>query len=68
MGETKEQLMSEIEQARTALDRDLDALEQRVAEDTDWRLQIQRHPLLLAGAAIGCGLILGLFLASLNRA
>ena len=67
MGETKAQLVGEIEGARYALDRDLTALETRVHEEMDVRLQLQRHPWVLPAAIIGLGLMLGLIVAKLRR-
>lgn len=70
MGETKELLVDEIEEARSALDRDLTALESRVKKEADVRMQVERQvekrPWLVAVAAIGCGIFLGMIFAALS--
>lgn len=70
MGETKELIVDEIEQARSALDRDLDMLQARFKEDTDIKLQarrqVEQHPWLIPAAFIACGLLLGMIFASLS--
>lgn len=63
MGETKGAIMTEIDQARGALEKDLEALEARVREETDLHVQARRHPEivngLLIGIVVGGGLLLG---------
>jgi len=66
MGETKEQIIQEIGQARGALDKDLSALEARFKEDTNVRVQAERHPWAFVGMVIGAGLFLGLIFAGLS--
>jgi hypothetical protein len=67
MGETPDQLVQEIEQARTALDRDLQSLEQQIKHQVDRRIK----PLLVTAMALGCavlaGLVTRLVIRSLNR-
>jgi len=63
MGEAADQMIAEMEQARTALGHDLDALEAGIRRETDWRLQFRRHPWLVAG----CILVAGLLIAELVR-
>ena len=63
MGETTYQIIAEMEQARTDLGRDLDELEARVRRETDWRVQVRRHPWLV----VGCVVIVGLIIVKLVR-
>ena len=63
MGETTHQTIAEMEEARTALGRDLDDLEARIRQETDWRVQTRRHPWIV----LGCAFILGLLLVKLVR-
>jgi len=58
MGEAANRIVGEIEQARSALDRDLNALEAEVHYETDWRVQARRHPWIVLGCAIAVGLLL----------
>ncbi len=58
MGETADRIMDEIEQARKALDRDLAAFERGVKQETDWKVQFDRHPWAVLGAAFVLGFLL----------
>lgn len=70
MGETKEQIIEEIGRTRSVLDKDVNALEARFKarfkEETDVRVQAERHPWALVGMVIGTGLFLGMILAGLS--
>lgn len=55
MGERADQIEKEIQQERGELDKNLHELEQRVRDTTDWRVQFDRHPMLLLGVALGAG-------------
>jgi hypothetical protein len=60
MKESPEEIRREVEQAHARLTQDLNALEYRVKNVTDWRWQFQRHPWPILGAAFGAALLLGL--------
>jgi ElaB/YqjD/DUF883 family membrane-anchored ribosome-binding protein len=60
MAETEDQIIGEIEAARTRLGYDLRALENRVKQNTDWRLQFSRRPWTFVGLAFGAALLMGL--------
>ena len=47
------ELEAEIEDARKRLDRSLAELDKRRHEATDWRLQMRRHPRVVAGVGLG---------------
>lgn len=58
MGETSNQIEREIRVERTQLDRNLDDLQSKVEEVTNWRAQFQKRPMVMIGVAIGGGLLL----------
>jgi len=60
MGKTTIELEHEITQTRNRLGRNLNALENRLRENLDWRRQFSRKPGVFVGAAFGFGLIFGL--------
>ena len=64
MGETADQIRSEIEHTRSRLGQELDTLEQRVKRETDWRVQVNRHPWVFVGVAFALALFAGMALAS----
>ena len=61
MDQRTNQVVGEIVDARTALDRDLTVLEQRVQQEANWRVQLRKHPML----ALGCCAAAGFLLAAL---
>lgn len=63
MGEKSDQIERVIESERSQLGSNLNELQSRVEEATDWRTQFQKRPLLLMGVALGGGFML----ASLTR-
>ena len=63
MGEAASQTVAEMEQARTALDHDLDELETAIRRKTDWKSQARNHPWFLAG----CLFLVGLLITKLVR-
>lgn len=67
MGETADQIRSQIEHARDRLGKDLDALEYRVKQETDWRVQLNRHPWAFIGVAFTLALLAGMALTSTRR-
>jgi hypothetical protein len=60
MGETPDQIRTEIEQARSRLGQDLNRLEYRVKQETDWRYQFQRRPWAFLGGAFALSLLAGM--------
>ena len=58
MGERSSQIERRIATERGQLGRNLNELQSRVEEATDWRVQFQKRPLLLMGIALGGGLLL----------
>jgi len=58
MGERADQIEKEIQQERGELDKNLHELERRVRDTTDWRVQFNRHPMLMMGLALGAGVAL----------
>jgi hypothetical protein len=59
MDESSDQIIEQIETQRNRLGANLNELETRVRQTTDWRLQFDRHPMLMLGAAMGGGMLLG---------
>ena len=60
MAKTTYLIRSEIEAERERLGADLDALEQRLRQETDWRLQFRRRPWLFFAVAFGVAFVLGI--------
>lgn len=58
MGEKSNQIERQIAIERGQLWRNLNELQSRVEDATDWRLQFQKRPLVMMGAAAGGGLLL----------
>ncbi|HEY6986776.1 MAG TPA: hypothetical protein VH369_00250 [Bryobacteraceae bacterium] len=58
MGETSSQIERQIVNERGQLGQNLNALQSRVEQATDWRFQFQKRPMLMMGAALGGGLLL----------
>lgn len=58
MAETAHQIVNQIEQARGALDRHLDVLENRLETETDWRTQYARRPWWFLGGALVAGFLI----------
>jgi hypothetical protein len=59
MDERPDQIIGHIEAQRDQLGRNLNELETRVRRSTDWRTYYDRNPMLMLGAALGGGLLLG---------
>ena len=59
MDEKPDQIMNHIETQRSQLGRNLNELESRVKQSTDWRVQFDRNPMMMMGVALGGGLLLG---------
>ncbi len=62
MGERADAIEREIEQERVELGRNLEELEHRVKEATDWRVQFDRHTGGMMALAFSGGLLLAAFL------
>ena len=60
MGETSDEIMQQIEQTRAALGANLQALEHKVRQTTDWRQHFRKNPLPLLGLAFAAGLLLAM--------
>jgi hypothetical protein len=58
MGEGSDQIARDIERTRDELGSDLNELERRVKNATNWRKQFQQHPFTMMGVAFGGGLLL----------
>lgn len=58
MDEKPDQIAQHIEWKRGELGRNLDELQDKVRETTDWRKQFERHPYVLMSAALGGGILL----------
>jgi len=58
MDEKSNQIERQIAAERGQLGQNLNELQSRVEEATDWRLQFQKRPMLMMGAALGGGLLL----------
>ena len=67
MGESADQIEQEIQRERTELDKNLHELEQRVRDTTDWRVQFNRHPMVMLGVAVGVGVALSTIGGRRNR-
>jgi len=58
MDEKPDKIVQHIESKRDVLGRNLDELQNKVRETTDWRVQFDRHPYVLMSAAMGGGMLL----------
>jgi hypothetical protein len=63
MAERPDQIERHIESARTELGSNLQELEHKVKQATDWRTHFERHPMMLIGAAFGGGVLLASMLS-----
>ena len=52
------ELNRQVEDEKVDLGRNLAELKERAESALDWREQVQRHPALVAGAALGAGMLL----------
>lgn len=59
MGENASQIEREIIAERAELGRNLDVLETKARDFTDWRTHYRNHPGTFLGAAVGVGVVLG---------
>jgi hypothetical protein len=66
MGETTNQIVSEIAQKRTELSGDLIELRQRAKATFDWRSQVEERPGTMLAVAFGGGIILSALFSALR--
>jgi hypothetical protein len=59
MDEKSDQIIEHIEAQRTQLGANLNELETKVRRTTDWRAHFDNNPMLMIGAALGGGVLLG---------
>jgi hypothetical protein len=59
MDEKSDQILEQIETQRNRLGANLNELETRVRRTTDWHTHFDRNPMLMLGAALGGGILLG---------
>ena len=64
MGQTTDQITSEIDHSREQLKSNLQELETRVKSAADWRTQFQRHPGRMVAAALVGGVLLSSILGA----
>lgn len=67
MGQTTDQIESHIEKTRHDLGANLEELEKKVKDVTDWRYHFRNHPMSLMGAAFGGGILLATMLGGKRR-
>ncbi len=58
MDEKSSQIIDEIATTRDKLGDNLNDLESRMRQATDWRTYYERHPLMFVGAALGGGFLI----------
>jgi len=58
MGQNSYQIEHQIELERGRLSSNINELQSRVQDATDWRVQFQKRPMLAIGIALGGGLLL----------
>lgn len=58
MDEKSSQIIDEIATTRDRLGDNLNDLESRMRQATDWRTYYERHPLMFVGAALGGGFLI----------
>ena len=58
MGETKNQIENQIEDARESLGSNLNELERKVKSVTDWKHYYAKSPMAMVGVAFGAGVLL----------
>lgn len=58
MGQTSDQIVSEIDRAREELKSNLRELETRARDVADWRSHFRKHPVPMAVAALVGGMVL----------
>jgi hypothetical protein len=67
VGQRSDEIKKHIENQREQLGENLEKLEERVRNSTDWRTQYNRHPWAAVGLAFGGGLLLGVVTTGRRR-
>lgn len=67
MDESPDQIEEHIRSTRRELESNLQELEHRVKDATDWRIQFERHPWAFLGAALAGGILLSAALGGHRR-
>jgi hypothetical protein len=67
VGQRSDEIKRHIDEQRSELGENLERLEERVKSTTDWRLQVERRPMVALGVAFGTGLLLSTMLPGLSR-
>ena len=67
MGENSDQIVRRIEATRSDLGSNLQELENKFKDATDWRKQFQKSPLTMIGIAFGGGILLSRVLGGNSR-
>lgn len=67
MGQTTDQIASDIDQTREALKSNLEELEARAKAAADWRSHFRKHPGSMAAAALVGGALLSLMIGKRSR-
>lgn len=62
MGKTPDEIANDVDQTRNDLRSNLQELELRVRDATNWRTQVRRHPGRAFGAAVVGGALLALMM------
>src|SRR6202049_1029312 len=68
MAETQDQIEKHIQSTRSELGNNLQELEYKVKQATDWRKYFERNPMTLMGLAFGGGVLLASMLGTKNGA
>ena len=64
MGTKPDEIVERIDRQRDRLGENLQELETRFRDATDWRVQYSRHPWAMLGIAFGGGLLVGAWLGT----
>jgi hypothetical protein len=67
LGQSTDQIENHIRSTRRELGSNLQELEHKVRDATDWRVQFERHPAALLGAAFAGGILLSAGLGGRSR-
>jgi hypothetical protein len=60
VGESPDQIEDHIRSTRNELGDNLEELENRIKDATDWRVQFARHPVVFIGGAFAIGILLSI--------
>jgi len=67
MVERSDQIEKHIASTRSELGSNLQELEDKVKQATDWKTHFDRNPMMIMGLALGGGVLLGTVMGSNNR-